>query len=130
MFEHILVPLDESLAAESALPHVAAIAELTGAHVTLIRVLEIPTTAGHVQPTDPVEWQLHQDAAESYLAGIAKRLEARGVSAGMRILEGNPATCIITLAHDESVDLVALATHGRTGVTGSELGAVAHKTIL
>ena len=130
MFEHILVPLDESLAAESVLPHVAAIAELTGAHVTLIRVLEIPTTAGHVQPTDPVEWQLHHDAAGSYLAGVAKQLKASGITAENRILEGNPASCIIAHAREEGVDLVALATHGRTGVTGSELGAVAHKTIL
>jgi nucleotide-binding universal stress UspA family protein len=130
MFEHILVPLDESLAAESVLPHVTAIAELSGARVTLVRVLEIPTTAGHVQPTDPVEWQLHHDAAGSYLAGAAKRLAARGVSVGTRILEGNPATCIITHAHEEGVDLVALASHGRTGVTGFELGAVAHKAIL
>ncbi len=130
MFEHILVPLDESLPAESVLPHATAIAELTGARVTLIRVLETPTTAGHVQPTDPVEWQLHHDAARSYLAGVAKVLEARGISAESRILEGDPASCIIGLARDERVDLVALASHGRTGATGSELGAVTHKVIL
>ena len=130
MFEHILVPLDESPVAEAVLPHVAALAALTGARVTLMRVLEIPTTAGHVQPTDPVAWQLHQDAAGSYLAGVAKRLEARGVSAATRILEGNPAPRIIAFAHDEGVDLVALASHGRSGVTGSELGAVAHRTLL
>ncbi len=130
MFEHILVPLDESLAAECVLPHVTAIALLTGARVSLLRVLEIPTTAGHEQPTDPVAWQLHQDAAASYLAGVAKRLEQRGLTADVRIFEGNPATSIIEQVHREGVDLVALASHGRTGVTGAELGAVAHKTAL
>jgi nucleotide-binding universal stress UspA family protein len=130
MFEHILVPLDESPAAECVLPHVTAIAQLTGARITLMRVLEGPTTAGNVQPTDPVAWQLHQDAAASYLADIARRLEARGLSVDVRIYEGDPATTIIDHVRDERVDLVALASHGRTGVTGAELGAVALKTIL
>lgn len=130
MFEHILVPLDESLAAERVLPHVTAIAVLTGARITLMRVLEIPTTAGHVQPTDPVAWQLHQDAAASYLTGVAKRLKARGLTVDVRILEGSAASAIIAYVRTGAIDLVALASHGRTGVTGPELGAVAHKTIL
>ncbi len=130
MFEHILVPLDESLAAECVLPHVTAIAGLTGARITLLRVLEIPTTAGQVQPTNPVTWRLHQDEATSYLAGAAKRLQERGLPVDVRLLEGDPATSIIGQVRSEGVDLVALASHGRTGATGAELGAVAHKTIL
>jgi nucleotide-binding universal stress UspA family protein len=48
----------------------------------------------------------------------------------VHIYEGDPATTIIDHVRDERVDLVALASHGRTGVTGAELGAVALKTIL
>src|SRR5690606_11149513 len=130
MFDRVLVPLDESALAEQALPHAVAVARLTGALVTLVRVLEPPTSAGVEQPTDPVEWQLALDGAHSYLARVQRSLADVGVIAAVEVVEGEPATSILQHMHDTNTDLLALTTHGRGGMLGHSLGSVASKVLL
>lgn len=129
MFEHVLVPLDESALAEQILPHVALVAAIGDPRVSLVRVMESPTSAGVDQPTDPVDWQLALDRAHSYLADVVRRLADAGVSADAAVIEGDPATAVLHLARERGVDLLALTTHGRGGVVGHTLGSVAGKTV-
>ena len=130
MFEHILVPLDESVLAELVLPHVSAIARLSGARVTVLRVLEPPRRAGFEQPTDPVEWEFVWDQAGRYLAKVCDGFAKHGVAASAHILEGEPATNIIAFARDSEVDLLAMTSHGRSGLAAHNLGGVCFKSIL
>nr|QMS47977.1 universal stress protein [uncultured bacterium] len=130
MFDRVLVPLDESALAEQVLPHVVVMARLGDKSITLLRVLEPPTSAGVEQPTDPVEWQLALDGAHSYLAGVQRRLEEVGVKADIDVVEGDPATSILQHMHDKGIDLLAITTHGRGGMLGHSLGNVASKTLL
>src|SRR5690606_21382190 len=98
--------------------------------ITLLRVLEPPTSAGVDQPTDPVEWQLALDAAQSYLVGVQKSLGEVGVDAEILVVEGDPATSILQHMREQGTDLLAITTHGRGGMLGHSLGNVASKTLL
>lgn len=130
VFDRLLVPLDESALAEQVLPHVALAARLGDPSITLLRVLEPPTSAGVEQPTDPVEWQLALDRAHSYLVGVQRRLVEVGVKADIEVVEGDPATIILQHMRDRSIDLLAITTHGRGGMLGHSLGNVASKTLM
>ena len=92
MINHILVPLDGSTLAECVLPHVATIAPVTHARITLLHVLQQAQNGGTTPAVDPVEWHLQKQNAEKYLEGIVNRLGETGIL-GVEpvILEGNPA---------------------------------------
>lgn len=130
MFRHVLVPLDGSKFAECVLPHAIAFAASAGVRMTLVHVLEPPTLAGGAEPTDPVRWQLATNEMEAYLAGLARSLEGHSVSVAWQLFEGNPTTHLVDFAMAEGVDLLALSSHGRSGLFERNLGATAHELIL
>ena len=130
MYKKILVPLDGSKLAECVLPHVKTIAAGVGvAQVLLLRVVE-PLPAG----TPPaVDFEVVQEAgmkeARKYLAGIKAKLSKDGMNVETKVLAGRPAETIIDFAQREKVDLVAIATHGRSGLTRWVFGSVADKVM-
>lgn len=130
MFSHLLVPLDGSKLAECVLPHVRAFARLTDARVTLVHVLEPPTLAGKREPTDPIRWQLASNEAESYLADVRTRLGPDVGTVESRMFEGQTTANLVDYARAEEVDLVALSSHGQSGMMGWNLGADVHKLAL
>ena len=130
MFAHILVPLDGSKLAERVLPHVRAFARLNDARVTLAHALEPPTLAGKREPTDPVRWQLATYEAERYLAEVRDRLGEDVSSIECRMFEGRTTPNVVAYARSEAVDLIALASHGESGLMGWNLGATAHSVAL
>jgi nucleotide-binding universal stress UspA family protein len=92
MLNHILVPLDGSTLAECVLPHIAAIAPVSHARITLLHVLQQPQDGGGTPAVDPVEWHLQKQNAEKYLEGIANRLSEAGIlGVESVILDGNPS---------------------------------------
>lgn len=130
MFGHLLVPLDGSSLAECVLPHVIAFARLGNARVTLAHVLEPPTMAGRREPTDPIQWQLAASEAEQYLGNVRARLDVYLDAVDQRMFEGHPASNLIDFARAEGVDLIALTSHGQSGLLGSNLGGTGHKLAL
>jgi len=130
LYKKILVPLDGSKLAECVLPHVKTIAAGVGvAQVLLLRVVE-PLPAG----TPPaVDFEVVQEAgmkeARKYLAGIKAKLSKDGMNVETKVLAGRPAETIIDFAQREKVDLVAIATHGRSGLTRWVFGSVADKVM-
>jgi nucleotide-binding universal stress UspA family protein len=130
MINHILVPLDGSPLAECVLPHVTAIAPVTHARVTLLHVLQQNQNGGGA-PVDPVEWHLRKQNAEKYMEGIVNRLSEAGIL-GVEpvILEGNPAGTVIEFARSNNVDLIALSTHGHSGLSGWNVSGVVQKILL
>jgi len=130
MINHILVPLDDSALAECVLPHVMAIAPVMNARVTLSHVMEHPHNGGGTPAIDPVDWHLRKHKSEKYLEQIADHLQKSGLSVEHTILEGNPAECIIEFARNNNVDLIALSTHGRSGLSGWNVSSVVHKILM
>jgi len=109
----LLVPLDESPSAEAALPIAAALASVCGGRLVLVRGPDRPPPG--VRPSEVSGSAVSY--AEEYLAEHAGRLRAQGLQVETATLpEGPVAQLIIDEAKDRSVDLVVMATHGRSGL--------------
>jgi nucleotide-binding universal stress UspA family protein len=63
--------------------------------------------------------------AESYLAGILLQLQEKGINAKKRVVYGSVVSSIIEAAKQEKADLIAMASHGRTGIARVFYGSVA-----
>ena len=131
MYRRALVPLDGSTVAEAILPFVLEIAGPLDMDVVLLRVLEpIPPTvlegARHVAFED-VEGRRAQ--AEAYLAPIAQDLRSRGVRAETAVRRGEPAAEIVEGAREAGADLIAMTTHGRSGLRRLVFGSVAEAVL-
>ena len=124
-FAKILVPLDGSSLAESALWKAVDGAE--GATICLLRAAEADAAPGAESP----EAQLAAlREARDYLRKIVRRLEDKGVKrVEARVWYGPPAAAIVGAARTEKVDLIVMATHGRGGLERLVLGSVAEAVL-
>lgn len=130
MINHILIPLDGSALAECVLGHVLTMARGTNACVTLLHVLELPHAIIDQQAVDPLEWHLRKQEAEEYLNNIAIKLRYNKLKVKHVIMEGSPSECVIDFANDNDVDLIALSSHGRSGLSKWNVSSVVQKIIL
>jgi nucleotide-binding universal stress UspA family protein len=130
MINHILVPLDGSALAECVIPHVMAIALAFDAHVTLLHVLELSHAKWRDEAIDPLDWNLRKREAGIYLNDVATRFRNTNLKVDDVTLEGLPAECVIDFANDNDVDLIALSTHGQSGLSGWNISSVVQKIIL
>ena len=130
MFRNILVPLDGSTLAECVLPHAISLSTALEAHTILLHVLERPRDTGALQPIDPLRWVLKKHEAEGYLKRLAVRFMEDGLKVEYALQEGPPAECIINHANLTDVDLIALSTHGSSGLSGWNVSSVVQKIIL
>ncbi|GIV98108.1 MAG: universal stress protein UspA [Herpetosiphonaceae bacterium] len=133
MERQILVPLDGSPLAELALPQAVAMAQAIGSGLTLIRVIR-PTAAheiiGFHSKSRDLRWMDEIGPAHEYLTAVAGRLRATGLQVSTRIEEGDPAERIVARAdYERSIALIAMATHGRSGLRRWLMGSVAEKVL-
>lgn len=133
--DHILVPLDGSRLAESVLEPTFGLADLFGSKITLVGVVHFPGTVTSSYIPDSVEPSGETVAegtarTEAYLTETAERLSRSGreVATDVRV-DVHPARGILDAAEDLDIDLVAIATHGRGGVSRMVLGSVADKLV-
>ena len=131
-FKSIVIPLDGSTLAEQILPHLMTLADLEGAEITLLNVL-IPHSYSQREIADPTLpwWEKDFALAQSYLFGIASGLRRNGIPVTTDIvISENVAGAIGDFAGRENADLIAIATHGRGGLSrvlhGSVADAVMH----
>jgi nucleotide-binding universal stress UspA family protein len=123
------VPVDGSNLSEEALGPAAELAEMLGADLLLLRVVEPPVavlgdaTFASFRPDEELA------AAEQYLEGVAGRLRAEGRTVAARAAVGFASWEIGRAARDEGVDAIAMATHGRGGMARLVLGSVATLTL-
>ena len=133
--QSILVPLDGTAAHEPALPMAMMIARTFGAELHL--VLVIPTLAtlsgdqsvsGLLLPsTTRALLDLSQQDAADYLEEVIARCQAEGVVAHAEVLRGDIVPEVLGLAERLNVDLIVLASHGRTGLDALFTGSVASR---
>ena len=125
-FRHIVACVDSSPLAPTVIAHARAVAEATGARVTVVQVIE-PPAPGEV-PADPVAWGLRRREAETRLAELASQID-EDIDTSAAILEGTPAERIAQWADEHDVDLAVLGTHGEAARAGAGLGATARRLI-
>ena len=132
MYKKILVPLDGSQIAEYVIPHIEAIAGNSSAEVELISVVEpveIPTRGKIALSEDDIK-SINKDAKEEahkYLHHIAKRLDRADIKARTVVITGKPADSLVDYAGHNDIDLIIMATHGRSGITRWFFGSIAEK---
>lgn len=130
-FKRILVPLDGSEMGEAALHDAEAVALKTGASLVLLHVIPEP----HIIEARILGPEFHDivkamhEAGDKYLARVNKRLTEKGIDVTVKILSGDPAARITDEAKREKADLIAMSTHGRSGIARWVLGSVADKIL-
>jgi nucleotide-binding universal stress UspA family protein len=124
--KRILVPLDGSKCAETVLSKVEKLAVDLKAGVCLLRVAYVHTFPG-ADPTD-AEVKVVREA-EDYLKTIEERLKTKGLKVDTHVRYGNEAEEILDHAASKDIDMVAMSTHGRSGVGRWLLGSVAEKIL-
>ena len=139
MYKTILVPVDGSELAELVLPHVEMMAKacVEPAEVVLLRVCESARMliGGYGAAVEQGVLIAEQAAAackgeaEKYLAATEKRLKEKGLKVRSELLEGDPANEILDYAANNPVDLIAMGSHGRSGISRWAYGSVASKVL-
>jgi nucleotide-binding universal stress UspA family protein len=124
--ERILVPLDGSRCAETVIPRVEELIAGKETGICLLRVVSASTFPG----VDPTEAQVKVvREAEEYLKGLENHLKAKGLDVDAHVRYGNDAEEILDHAAQKEIELVAMSTHGRSGVKRFFLGSVAEKVL-
>lgn len=133
--QHILVTLDGSLLAEEVLSPALRLARCFGARVTLFRVVP-EINSPDIQALDTYERGLGRrfvdqsyDEAASYLGLVAENHMAPDLRLNTAVRTGPAAEVILEYAETQGVDLVAMTTHGRTGLRRWIYGSVTHKVL-
>lgn len=128
MYQKILVPLDGSAYSERILAHLSAFVTPGVTELILLRVVQDYPAYPLVTNGEAVALinaGNGRDEAEQYLRILRNKLCARGFRAHIRVMEGDVVSCIRMVAVDEAVELVAMTTHGRSGISRWALGSVA-----
>ena len=129
MFSKILVPLDGSKRAETILRYVEQLAQQNDATVVLLQVLE--PGAALVTPYDMVPYfdaeaiDQRKQETSTYLAGLCGELRAEGIQVKKCVEQGPIVRSILDVAERENVKMIAMASHGRTGLARVFYGSVA-----
>jgi len=129
LYKNILVPLDGSERAEAILPHVEELAQRYEAKVIFLHVVEPPHPLmgpeGTYMEMYRKEIERRAEQAETYLAGLKGEFREKGIQARTRVAQGPIVKAIIDTAESQDVDLVAIASHGRSGLSQVFYGSVA-----
>jgi len=134
MFKKILVPLDGSDMAEAVLQPVRELADCMGADVIALRVV-VPIAMDYAAMRGDIVWQkqLEQSMmteADTYVHRIADRLKSQGLKATSALkYELAVADTILAYADQNGVDLIAMSTHGRSGIGRWLIGSVADRVV-
>jgi nucleotide-binding universal stress UspA family protein len=127
VIKRILVPLDGSRTAEAVLPLVTHLAKADNAEVDLITV--ITPVAIWDAVSSMIKWDAEEKAARDYIRGKALELKETGLKTHSNVAFGPAANAIYDAAKARNVDLIAMTTHGRSGVTRFVVGSVADKLL-
>jgi nucleotide-binding universal stress UspA family protein len=122
----MLIPLDGSKLAEAILPEVEELARILKAKLYLIRVSRAQVLPGR----DPTDSQVEVvRRAQEYLEELKNKLSARHADIQIHAPYGSPADKILEVCRRQRVEMIAMSTHGRSGIGRWLLGSVAEKVV-
>lgn len=134
MFQHILIPTDGSKLSSAAVDKAIAFARDTGAKVTILTVVE----PFHVFSTDPEQLASsaadYDRSAKAYASLILADAEGKARQIGvevatLQITGDSPYEAIIATALERGCDLIAMGSHGRSGVAAIIIGSETLKVL-
>lgn len=131
IYKRVLIPFDGSPLAEGILPFILQIAGPLDLEVILVRVMQ-PIMPLAIEGTrhftvDDVTARLKE--AREYLASVAADLRGRGVRVTTDARHGDPVTELVAAARETGADLIAMTTHGRSGLGRLLFGSVAEAVL-
>ena len=133
MLSRILVPTDSSPDSERAFPLAERLATLHDAEVLVAQAVQYPVITEDYQLNSPETWQQITDiltqSADANLNAVAGRFAEQGIRVQKFLVYGSPASNLLDIERDEAVDVVVMATHGRTGLARFALGSVADRVV-
>jgi nucleotide-binding universal stress UspA family protein len=128
--DHILVALDGSDPAEAIVAPARELAASSGARITLLHVLSSRFRSDPQPVYMPDDWERSMGAAEDYLEEVRDGLRMEGLSVDTVVYaHPSPSKAICEIAGEMEVGMVAMTTHGRTGLSSVLLGSVAHDVL-
>jgi len=132
--EKILITLDGSVFSETIIPYAEKLAKSMNCEVTLLRVIEqakLPQLAAYIdrEKYEKDFMAMMEREAERYLDKKETALAGKGVKVNSAFLIGKPVETILQYSEKKSVNLIALTTHGFSGITKWAYGSVASKII-
>jgi len=135
MYHTIVAPLDGSKRAERILPHLEELAHHYNARVIFLQVVELHPVAleseGNYMERYQEELERQTKQIDIYLTGLEGEFREKGIKARTRVVQGPVVEAIINAAESEGADLIALASHGRSGLSrvfyGSVTAGVLHR---
>lgn len=134
MYTHILVPTDGSDLSSAAIDQALKLAKALGAKVTALTVAE-PLHFLPVTPTAMasmrIDYETHVKEDGARILGAARaKAEAAGMTIEtIQVTAGDPWKAIIDTAAEKGCDLIAMASHGRRGVSAFLMGSVTTKVL-
>jgi len=132
LYATVLLPLDGSNTGESAIPYVVALAEKFHCEVILMHVVEegrnVHTIGGlqYIRFIDQ-DVQIARDNAGKYLRAISSRFENTGAKIDIKVTVGDVAREILKEADAQENCLIALSSHGHSGINAFSFGSVTQK---
>ena len=133
LYKNILVPLDGSELAETALADAIELAKLNQAKVILFQVVDQPDQVLYPNTGHPIyldqQWANQRIETLKYLNEVRQRLANGSVTVEAAVEMGLVAEKIIDYARRHEIDLIVMATHGRSGLSRWVYGSVADKVL-
>lgn len=126
MYNIIVAPLDGSKRAEKILPHIEELSKRFEAKIILVQVVEPPkvisdeSISQYVKDLDKLKLE-----ADTYLSNIAEKFQSKKIQTELRVEHGQPVKNILQIVEKERADLIAIASHGRSGISRVFYGSVA-----
>ncbi|KAB1196507.1 MULTISPECIES: universal stress protein [Haloferax] len=127
MYGDILLPVDGSSAGEQALSHAFGLAERYDSTVHVLFVAD--DTRDSVSVMGGTILETLEEEGNRHVGDIVARAEERGVEAVGDVIRGVPYEAIVDYATDNDIDVIVMATHGRTGVERVLLGSVTERVV-
>lgn len=129
LYRHILVPLDGSKLAETALKDALALAQLSGARVTFLQAVwpYVRYKEKNLRVVDTLI-ALKKDA-RGYLQTVSQRPGWNNLKISTVVKAGLAENVVIGYASSKPIDLIVMSTHGRTGLKRWVFGSVADKVL-
>lgn len=135
MYENILIPTDGSSTATQAAEQAFELADLCGATVHVLHVVELPHQAS-VDTLSEVDMPLsdetvsaREEAGEQLTSAIAENASGRGRDTVTEVTRGFAPETILDYVAENGIDLIVMGTHGRSGLDRWLLGSVTERVI-
>ncbi|HSO12882.1 MAG TPA: universal stress protein [Anaerolineales bacterium] len=131
MSKKILIPLDGSPLAEAVLPHAQAVAKAENAEIVILRVPVVPAAEFFGRNTALASMVSHDldEEANQYVQAEVRMLRNGGATATGMIREGPVPETIIKVADEIHADMIAMSTHGYTGLKHWFKGSMAEDVV-